>query len=855
MHAKKALWVLFLALLLSGALGRPAAAEAQTPPAQVAQVSCVPQADALTCELLVYLPDTYSGDPAALAVYHAGHVQPPDEVTAVAAPPHVVVMIDVSGSEDGYTDSDHFKQLLQSALSALPVGTQVAVVPFRQGLAGGHAVALGQESFTGDPTVWQAAVGALEAMPGDGTCLYDATHQAIAFLRQTVGPSVGKAILLISDGQDEPSRGERGPRCSAHTLEEVVALAAGDPVNQVEISAIALGAEVQRDVLQALAGATGGQVGAYGDTAAVLSAAVRRVHRPAWRVRVRLWPNEGDNRATLVATLPGGPVAADFEFHSPTSYPFAAVAIRGIYYDPQKQAMQLVAELVNPQNVAGWEVQLFLGNDGVQALYPRPFVFPTLENLQIIDLPTDGLSEGGTYRAQLCAIGQAALRLTQEGGPVCAEAPFVYQPTGLSFNAFLELQGETLRVDVRLTPPDESAIAYEAQLFGKDGFRKQRQAGPLEAGGVTIPLAGLPEGEYSLLLALTLTGRTPVYQTVGFVYTPPGPAGPGFAIGSWTVTAAGELALNLSLATPAPANTAYTVWLKRENGELVAGPVQGVLAGNTITVPLGDTATGDYVVEVALGHALNSQPLEVHIQGPGRLSALLAGLRQRPASLVAIVAVAAAASLLLGLRHVLARLRTGAVGLEPIRGAPLPGQASRPLWRAVLPALLGSGGGRQLVGEVALTGLPDAARSIASHLPWSRTGHDRRGFYPVAAYPGLRLTVAASPDNAPAAPLHVDHFPFTIGREGCDLVIDDGKVSRRHAVITAAGGHLLIADCGSKNGTRLNEQPLAKGVPVRLPPGAARLLLGKATELTLEIVPGAVSAVSGREQNISRLSA
>jgi hypothetical protein len=237
---------------------------------------------------------------------------------------------------------------------------------------------------------------------------------------------------------------------------------------------------------------------------------------------------------------------------------------------------------------------------------------------------------------------------------------------------------------------------------------------------------------------------------------------------------------------------------------------------------------------------------------------MLSGLRRQPAVLIAILVVAAVSSLLLGGMRLLARLRTGATGLEPIRGAPISGNTPMPLWRVVPRALGGALRARRRgrhVGEIALTDLPGAARSVISRPPWSSTRDSRAAFHPVNAYPGLRLTVRSSPDGAAhTTPIDVDHFPFSIGREACDLVIADARVSRRHVVITAAGGHLLIADCGSRNGTRLNGRWLKKGAPMRLPHGTARLALGKSTELTLEIVPGTASSVFGREQNASGLA-
>ncbi len=49
-----------------------------------------------------------------------------------------------------------------------------------------------------------------------------------------------------------------------------------------------------------------------------------------------------------------------------------------------------------------------------------------------------------------------------------------------------------------------------------------------------------------------------------------------------------------------------------------------------------------------------------------------------------------------------------------------------------------------------------------------------------------------------------------IGREG-DVMLVDGKVSRRHAQITSDEGQLLLEDLGSTNGTKLNGTALAPG--------------------------------------------
>jgi pSer/pThr/pTyr-binding forkhead associated (FHA) protein len=57
----------------------------------------------------------------------------------------------------------------------------------------------------------------------------------------------------------------------------------------------------------------------------------------------------------------------------------------------------------------------------------------------------------------------------------------------------------------------------------------------------------------------------------------------------------------------------------------------------------------------------------------------------------------------------------------------------------------------------------------------------------------------------------------TIGRDPeNDLVFDSKAVSRKHAVITEAGGRWFIEDRGSFNGTILNEARIGSGVPLPL---------------------------------------
>ena len=72
--------------------------------------------------------------------------------------------------------------------------------------------------------------------------------------------------------------------------------------------------------------------------------------------------------------------------------------------------------------------------------------------------------------------------------------------------------------------------------------------------------------------------------------------------------------------------------------------------------------------------------------------------------------------------------------------------------------------------------------------------------------------------NGETIPLASDR-EYIIGRdpETCNIVINDERVSRKHAVIYARGGRFFIKDFGSVNGTTLNREKI--GSPIGLLPG------------------------------------
>ena len=63
-----------------------------------------------------------------------------------------------------------------------------------------------------------------------------------------------------------------------------------------------------------------------------------------------------------------------------------------------------------------------------------------------------------------------------------------------------------------------------------------------------------------------------------------------------------------------------------------------------------------------------------------------------------------------------------------------------------------------------------------------------------------------------ATPLPVTRFPCVVGRQtDCGLCLPAPTVSRRHCELRLHDGQVWVQDLGSRNGTRLNGEPLTAG--------------------------------------------
>jgi hypothetical protein len=77
--------------------------------------------------------------------------------------------------------------------------------------------------------------------------------------------------------------------------------------------------------------------------------------------------------------------------------------------------------------------------------------------------------------------------------------------------------------------------------------------------------------------------------------------------------------------------------------------------------------------------------------------------------------------------------------------------------------------------------------------------------------PAVHATLLVREPGGRWRTVEISDAPLVVGRDpGCDLVLDDRRVSRQHVRIAPRGGFLVLADLGSTNGTYLRDERVAE---------------------------------------------
>src|SRR5204862_381477 len=99
------------------------------------------------------------------------------------------------------------------------------------------------------------------------------------------------------------------------------------------------------------------------------------------------------------------------------------------------------------------------------------------------------------------------------------------------------------------------------------------------------------------------------------------------------------------------------------------------------------------------------------------------------------------------------------------------------------------------------------------HAQGERRAEDRRDRDPGELMPRLLLEIVEGPGAGRQVPLD---RAVVLGRDaGADVVLDDARVSRRHARITPSESDVVVEDLDSRNGTFVNREEIHSPVSAR----------------------------------------
>ncbi len=642
----------------------------------------------------------------------------PAQTEKPQAPLYIALVLDASGSMGGAIND--MRQAASQAISSLPENARVAVVRFNEDITR-------VQDFTDSMDRAEAAINSIN-IDQKGTCLYDATYQAINWVNEAARstPQARRAVILFTDGRDELVAGDPTP-CSQHTYQQVLDLALMSGM-QVPVHTIGMsgGQNINAVELRGMAGETGG-LSAIGDQAA-LSEMFRQIvagFRSQWVANTLLYPRAGTHPATLSVTLRDGSVLASaFTFTSSRDY--------AIPPDPVSLIMQslrpapdgsylLTLGITSPLLVGRLNVSVWDGG-----ILVAEYTVPTPGVTQQVTLETTAFEEGKQYDVLVTAVSPTGANITTDRGDTTLLAhKFRYDPAA---------QAATL-ITIDAVRIDQAANALVLEILAENG-------------------AAIEHYEVSLI------------------------------------------------------NEA-------SNTQVFFDPDPTMLAPQTLSVPLESVASGKYTINVEAIDLLGSTLARDAYAGvvyeaplppapPSIFARIFTALGEFWYITVLIVLLILGTVFWLIYRSNQEKLVTGTPFLQR-QGLP-----NRP------------GGGSALHSTMMMDQLDE--QMVVGGMPARKAQT-------------LRLRVLNSPDSTYVGQeISVMQFPFSLGREGCSLNFPgDGRVSRRHAILTNENGQVTIMDMQSSNGTFVNGQRIPPHKPIPLTYATVRIELGKFTSLELRL--------------------
>jgi flagellar hook assembly protein FlgD len=427
------------------------------------------------------------------------------QVSQPTTPLHITLVLDISGSMGPAANA--MKTAAIQAIEAAPEGTLFQVITFNR------QINLVQD-FTTERTAVINAIASANPPPSSdpnaGTCLYDATVQALAEMDGVPLPN-RRTIVLFTDGRDELSRD--GEKCSRATLENVLDRATRID-DRIAINTIGLGAAgaINEDELRDIARQTGGisVIGEQENLGDLFSQIINGL--AAQQVaRTEICEPAGPRSATLTVQAGDSLLTESITFQNPRACAIAtavpvAVIIRGVRFDAKAETISFTVEGQGLENIGKYSFDIYDRNGNLVRRFDQESPEVSFESanipdgditIQLVTFDFDGLilaqADAEVTITRPTAIPSETPTFTPE--PTITPTPPAISATitGIQYVA----ESDSININLLIMTPDQIS-RLEVDVVDKNGILAI-PARPDVAEVINIPISGLiPQQAYKV---------------------------------------------------------------------------------------------------------------------------------------------------------------------------------------------------------------------------------------------------------------------------------------------------------------------------------------------------------------------
>lgn len=394
-----------------------------------------------------------------------GSVYEPVPAVRPDSPFYITLVLDASGSMTAANGT--MRQAAIQAINTAPDRAQFSVISFSDEI---QTV----QTFTTDKALAAQQADTIRSKPNGGTCLYDATFQAIQGLASQ--PRGQRAVIVFTDGQDRLIASDPTP-CSTQTLDGVINLA-NNPDLRVPVHVVGLEAnpgDINTSELTRMASGTGGffRAGNQGNLTALFDEIMIALSNQ-WLAQIEMYPPTGDRIGVMTPTLSDGTIAGSTEIR---------FRVTGTYAPP----LQLISE--NLRRDESGNITFNLSGIGLERVATLRFRLIDAETNLEVGTPFDftGVPPSVTLPGSTMVSGKNYVVLASGTDPSGRALPLESFGLGFKYEAEAEIV-EDVRVAIASLERNDSANTLIANLVLGGASRIARIEATVEdRTGVRVP--------------------------------------------------------------------------------------------------------------------------------------------------------------------------------------------------------------------------------------------------------------------------------------------------------------------------------------------------------------------------------